>query len=122
MQELDRVGIHAGENRRVVISSEKLLIERDLGGVLWVRFFKAVAIERPPPLGVNAFILPQARVFDALNLGAVEENAVGVTAQPAVERLKGEPVRLCKCEAGPSKVFASLRFKKVSTCENVPRA
>ena len=58
------VGVHRGEDRRVLLDAEEVLIERDLRCVLRIRLLKPVAIEPAPALRVDRFMFPQTRIGD----------------------------------------------------------
>jgi|SRR6516162_1099752 len=56
-----------------------------VASVLGKRLFEPVALDRPPILGVEGFVLPQERnQIDAGQVGAGDDDAVGMTAEQAI--------------------------------------
>jgi hypothetical protein len=116
---LATIRVDRGEDRRVVVDAEEVLIERDLRRVLRISLVQAVVIERAPALGVNALAFPQARETDVADLRAVDQDAVGVTGQQAAECRKPQPIIRCEFEAGVDEVLARPRLKVVSAIKDV---
>jgi hypothetical protein len=78
---LAAVGVDRGEDCRMIVDAEEVLIERNLCCVLRISLVEAVAVERMPALSVDRLVLPETGIGDIADLRTVDQDAVGVAGQ-----------------------------------------
>src|SRR5262245_14165851 len=84
------------------------LVERDLREVVWISLLESVALDLLPTLGVERLMLPDEGVnqVGAWQVGTVNDDAVGVTAQGPTRGSEGERLGWRELESSSDKVPA----------------
>src|SRR5262249_45816161 len=84
-----------------------------------IGLLKAVALERTPALIAKALVFPQTRKTGFGQLGAGDEDPVGVAAEEPARRAEAELLRWCKVEADTDQMLPAQLLKEMSACEDV---
>src|SRR6516164_4725246 len=87
--------------------------------LLRIGLLKAVALERTPALIAKALVFPQTRKAGFGQLGAGDEDPVGVAAEEPARRAEAELLRWCKVEADTDQMLPAHLLEEMSACEDV---
>src|SRR5262249_46600921 len=98
---------------------EVRLVKPNLSGVLRIGLLKAVALERTPALTAKALVFPQTRKAGLGQLGAGDEDSVGVAAEEPARRAEAELLRWCKVEADTDQMLPAELLEEMFAREDV---
>jgi len=100
------------------------LIDRDLRGVLREGLFEAVAFQCAPVLGVDGLAFPNQgeNQIDARQVGAVNDDAISVSAQRTICRGERKRLRWCKLETSRDEMLTRTLLEIMPTIENFARS
>ena len=99
------------------------LVKRDLCEVVGVFLFEPVTLDFTVARGLQTFVFPDQWIdhISAQQIGAVNDDAVTVSAEHAFDRGEGPRLARCKLEAGGDKVLAHPLFEIVPAIEDLAR-